>query len=105
MPIKNEIYNWTEENVNMVPARAGVYQLLNVNKKLIYIGQSSNLEERFQNYMSTDFEGKTCKQRTRYYQREPTSNPVAREKELIEEYKRLNGGLPPCNTQDPTRGD
>ncbi len=104
MAIKGEIYTWNENNARNIPAEPGVYELLDGSKNVLYIGQSSNLRERFGAYWSIDFEGKRCKQRTKHYRREITGDYIYREKELIGEYKRLNGDLPPCNKNDPAGG-
>ncbi|MFM9874941.1 MAG: GIY-YIG nuclease family protein [Nitrosarchaeum sp.] len=87
------------ESAKFVKAIPGVYVLYNRNKDVIFIGESSNLEERFTKYVDTKFEGNECKQKTQSYQREFTNNPKERQIQLIESFKKESGKLPSCNTE------
>ena len=102
--IDGDFYEWNENNAKNVPAQPGVYGLYERRSEegLIYIGSSSNLRERFTHYWNTGFAEDPCKRSTRYYKRELTSNYEAREKELLEQYRREhNGRLPRCNERVP----
>lgn len=87
------------ESAKFVKAIPGVYVLYNRNKEVIYIGESSNLEETFTKYVDTEFEGNECKQKTQSYQREFTNNPKERQMQLMEVFKKESGKLPSCNTE------
>lgn len=87
------------ESAKFVKAIPGVYVLYNRNKEVIYIGESSNLEETFTKYVDTEFEGNKCKQKTQSYQREFTNNPKERQMQLMEVFKKESGKLPSCNTE------
>ena len=87
------------ESAKFVKAIPGVYVLYNRNKDVIYIGASSNLEETFTKYVDTEFEGNECKQKTQSYQREFINSPKERQIQLIEEFKKMAGKLPSCNTE------
>lgn len=100
MPIRGDFYPWTENNVNNIPSRAGVYAFYD-SRVLIYIGSSNNLRERFQRYWSTNFQDDTCKRDTTSYKRELTNNYEQRERELLEEYRRQHNKLPRCNEVMP----
>ena len=98
MPIQGDLYKWNEESVNAIAEKAGVYAFFDEKKNLIYIGEATNLRERFQGYWRTNFSKDPCKKATKSYRREFTELHKDREKELLEEYKRNNDGkLPKCN--------
>lgn len=103
MPITGDLYNFTEDNVNGAPQSAGVYALYDAYKQLVYIGRAkggtTTIRSRLQDHKAGR-EG-LCTQSASYYRREVCSNPVAREAELLMEYKRLNGRLPRCNDVMP----
>lgn len=86
------------QNVKFVKPYSGVYVLYNRNKIPIYIGETSNMEERFTKYVDTDFEGDSCKQKTSSYQRIFTENPKKLQQELIDDFKQRTGGIPECNS-------
>ena len=95
--IAGSYYRWSEENTKNIPEKPGVYAFYDKKNVLIYIGSSSNLRERFRHYWTTNFEEDPCKRATKKYKREFTSNYEAREKALLEQYKREHGKLPKCN--------
>lgn len=83
--------------MSAIPEKAGVYALFDENRNLIYIGETTNLGERFQEYQRTDFSEDPCKKATKSYKREYTELHKNREKVLLDEHKRINGKLPKCN--------
>jgi excinuclease UvrABC nuclease subunit len=98
MPISGDRYKFSSENVDIAPNDEGVYELYD-GDELIYVGRAAGLyvtiRTRLQSHLRGD-EGR-CTQRATAYRREVTNTPTAREKELLLEYRRLNGRLPRCN--------
>jgi hypothetical protein len=45
--IQDELYKWSEKNVNIVDNRPVCYELYDGSQTLIYIGSTGNLSERF----------------------------------------------------------
>ena len=84
----------TSWNINYVPEIEGVYILSDNIKNIIYIGRSGNLQERLYQHLNTS---DCCIRDAKYFKYETTWNSVAREKELLEEFKRRYGRLPRCN--------
>jgi len=86
---------FTESNVNGSPDKPGVYLLFD-GDVLIYIGQSEeSIRDRLQSHLAGN-DG-PCTQGATHYMRETCSDPVAREEELLREFKRQHGRLPRCN--------
>ena len=102
MPISGKMYAFTQDNVNKAPAEHGVYQLYE-DGATTYIGRAAGdgvtIRSRLQSHFRSD-EG-PCTEAAETYKREVTSRPVAREKELIEEYESEYGRLPRCNDVRP----
>ena len=96
MPISGKMYVWNDRAKN-VPEESGVYAFYDENRFLIYIGQSTNLQERFTHYLKTDFSKDPRKREIKYYKREPTPKPENRMKELLDEHRQKYGELPRCN--------
>ena len=96
MPVSGSFYFWGEKARN-VPSKAAVYELYDVNYRLIFVGECSNLKEGFTEYLETHFSKESCKAATKYYKREFTPNTKERKKEILEEYKKKYGKLPKCN--------
>ena len=90
------MYVWGER-AKHVPEGPGVYTLYDEEKALIYIGESTNLREKFTQYLETNFSRDPRKRGTRYYKREFTSKQEDRMRELLDEYRREHGRLPKCN--------
>ncbi|KPV62179.1 MAG: UvrABC system protein C [Candidatus Bathyarchaeota archaeon BA2] len=103
MPISGEMYAWGDR-AKYVPEESGVYALYNEVKVLIYIGESTNLREKFTHYLETNFSDDPRKRETRYYKRELTSNQEDRMKELLDEYRQKHGEFPKYNLPpEPSR--
>jgi len=85
------------ESARFVKSRPGVYVLYDKKLNTLYIGSSDNLQKEFENYIDTNFENDTCKQKTHTYQRAFIENPKERKRHLLEDYKEKHGILPCCN--------
>ncbi len=96
MPISGEMYAWGDR-AKRVPEGSGVYAFYNEAKVLIYIGESTNLREKFTRYLEMNFSNDPRKRETRYYKRELTSKREDRMKELLDEHKQKHGRFPKCN--------
>jgi len=96
MPISGEMYVWGDR-VKHVQGGPGVYALYNEAKVLIYIGESTNLREKFTHYLETNFSDDPRKRETRYYKREFTLKQEDRMKELLDEHRQKHGAFPKCN--------
>ena len=98
MPIAGDEYLFTEKNVNNAPDEAGVYALYDGDETIYYgraTGDTVTIRSRLQDHFAGR-EGDCTKQATDY-RRETTTRAVSREKELLEEYERINRKLPRCN--------
>ena len=102
MPISGDLYKFSKENVDKAPTKSGVYALYK-NGTLIYIGRSKGDTTTIRSRLQDHYAGRDgrCTQSADQYRREPCTNPVTRERELLEEYKRKNGTLPKCNEVMP----
>jgi len=102
MSIPTKLYDFTESNVNQAPAEHGVYQLYDGNTTT-YIGRAAGegvtIRSRLQSHRRGD-EG-PCTKAATHYRREVTSRSIARERELLDEYKGTHGKLPRCNDVEP----
>ncbi|UCF59638.1 MAG: hypothetical protein JSV15_01025 [Candidatus Bathyarchaeota archaeon] len=96
MPVSSSFYFWGEKARN-VPSKAAVFELYDVDYRLIFVGECSNLKEKFAEYLETHFSKEPCKVATKYYKREFTPNTKERKKEILEGYKKKYGKLPKCN--------
>lgn len=85
------------ESARFVKAKPGVYVLYDKKLDVLYIGESENLQKEFANYVDTNFENNTCKQKTHTYQRMFIENPKERQRQLLEEFKAKHGTYPRCN--------
>ena len=98
MPISGEKYPFTEKNIDRAPVEAGVYALYD-GDTIIYYGRAAGETVTIRSRLQDHFAGRDgyCTQQATYYRREATTSSVNREKELLEEYERINGKLPKCN--------
>ena len=94
--MSSKFYVWGEK-AKSIPPKAGVYGFYNEEYELIYVGESLNLKETFQEYLKTNFFQEPCKLATKYYNRQFTHDPQKRKKEILEEYKSKYGTYPKCN--------
>jgi len=98
MPIAGDEYLFTEKNINNAPDEAGVYALYD-GDEIIYYGRAAGETITIRSRLQDHFAGREgdCTQQATDYRRETTTRPVSREKELLEEYERINRKLPRCN--------
>ena len=82
-----------------VKPMSGVYVFYNRKREAIYIGNSTNLEKTFSEYVDADFDGNECIQKTQFYQREFIENPKERQLQLIKEFQIETGNMPVCNAE------
>ncbi len=82
---------------DLLNPKSGVYVLYDKKLNAVYIGESDNLQKEFENYVDTNFENDTCKQKTHTYQRAFIENPKERKRQLLEDYKEKHGKMPCCN--------
>ena len=94
MPLPPEAWiEMNEEGVNSVPEIDGVYQLLDEEKVIYAIKGVSNLREALNEVLET-----TEKARFFIYDEDPMFSK--RETELIQEYLKINGRMPPEEGED-----
>jgi hypothetical protein len=99
MAISGDKYPFSEENVSRSPDVPGVYVLYD-GDRTIYIGMSdSSIRSRLQDHKS-GAEGQGTASAS-HYRRKPCDDPVARERQLLQEFKRRYGRLPPYNERMP----
>jgi len=96
MSISGKMYVWGDK-AKHVPEEPGVYTLYNEDKVLIYIGESTNLRQKFTHNLETNFSKDPRKRETRNYKREVTPKREERMKELLDEYRQKHGELPKYN--------
>jgi hypothetical protein len=97
MPIASPRYALTASMVQGAPPDPGVYVLWE-RDELIYYGRALGGGVTLQSRLREHLEGDGgCTGRATHYGWEITSNPRAREAELLREYQRSHGRLPRCN--------
>lgn len=95
MPINGNQFPFDAYNIGYAPDRSGVYALWD-RSQLIYYGASDvSIRSRLRDHHSGS-EGR-CTQGAAHFACEETGYPFARERELLEEFRRGNGRLPRCN--------
>jgi hypothetical protein len=97
MPIKSSVFLTNDDTIEKVaPPRKGVYALYDQFAGLIYYGSTENIQASIfdHKYGKTN---RTCTWNASYFSFEECKDPFSREKELLEEYKKLNKKLPLCN--------
>jgi hypothetical protein len=99
MPIASPRYAFTAVMVGGAPPDPGVFALWE-NDELIYygraLGQGATIQSRLREHLEA---GESCTSPATHYGWEITSNPRAREAELLREYERAHGRLPRCNAR------
>ncbi len=86
---------------HLIPKRAGVYELADTNKNVIYIGRSKkNLRQRISNHVQSSQNG-CIHAHAVYYRYYRIRASRANERLLFQEYKSSHGLLIPlCNIRD-----
>ena len=102
MPFGGGRYRFTRSMVEGAPAERGVYALWE-NEELIYYGRASSSVITIQFALLEHLAGRAgaCTGRATHYGWEITFDPVAREAELLAEYKVAFKRLPRCNEAVP----
>ena len=85
------------DSARFVKSKPGIYVLYDKKLNALFIGSSENLQNEFSNYVDTNFENNSCKQKTHTYQRSFIENPNERKIQLLEDYKTKHGQMPCCN--------
>ena len=97
MPIKSPRYALNATMVRGAPRDPGVYALWE-KEELIYYGHARGLASTIQSCLEEHLgKDERCTSGATHYGWEITSNPAAREAELLREYERAQGRLPRCN--------
>ncbi len=116
MPITGDKYVFTERNINNAPAEHGVYVLYDNTPLVtefsgpfpsmrrrrgdltIYIGRASGDGVTIRSRLMSHYRGDEglCTVAATHYRREVTSDPIARESELLDEYEENYSELPRC---------
>jgi hypothetical protein len=98
MPFGGGRYRLTQSMVEGAPADPGVYALWEADE-LIYYGRASGHAISIQFALLEHLSGRTgpCTQGATHYGWEISLDPVAREAELLAEYKAAFKRLPRCN--------
>lgn len=103
MPITTPTHWFTKQEVDQAPASAGVYCLYNPTGTPSYYGRaqggSVTIRTRLQSHQRGD-EG-PCTKAASFFNSEVCSDPVTRERQLLEEHRRVYGRLPQCNEVMP----
>lgn len=103
MPIQRKAYPFTPEGFNFATEKAGVYELLNSRKNVVYIGSSkTSIKSRLLTHK------KEAKFKNAKYFRSmpitPAYNAEGKECDLIRTYlKTHNGNRPPLLERSPKR--
>jgi NADPH-dependent glutamate synthase beta subunit-like oxidoreductase len=85
-------------NIATVPEKDGVFQLLDEQKKVIYIVGAPNLRERLQEVLEQVAEEPSL-EGARYFLYEEARMYTMRESELLQHYMKEHGTLPLCNSE------
>lgn len=88
-------FPFTESQVDRAPDKQGVYVLYDGDTITYYGSSETSIRGRLKSHHRGD-EGR-CTQAATHFASETTTRPVAREKELLDEFKRIYGRLPRCN--------
>lgn len=97
MPIASPRYAFNATMVSGAPPDPGVFALWE-GDELIYYGRANGQGTTIQSRLRERLESAaSCTARATHYGWEITSNPRAREAELLREFQRAHGRLPRCN--------
>lgn len=95
---------WWTLSAGMVSSdkeESGVYELGDDQERVIYIGRADDIKARLTDHVN-EKDNDCIKKNAKKYRIEYTSKHKAREKELYDEYVRINGKAPSCNKITPT---
>jgi predicted GIY-YIG superfamily endonuclease len=94
-------WSLNEGMTNSDREESGVYQLLNADGTVIYIGSADNLKKRMKEHVN-EKDNDCIKKNAKSYRLEYCSNHKKREKELYDEQVRTFGRAPSCNKIAPS---
>ena len=95
MPITGHLAAFTDYNISLEPNRMGVYALYQNGEPIYYGRATTSIRDRLQSHKSGT-EG-PCTKAATHFNTELTSQPIERERELLDEYRNQHGRLPKCN--------
>ena len=106
MPITGEFHEFNEDNIARAHATSGVYALYYRadDNAPVYIGRASGTGVTIRSRLRAHKSGTAgeCTRRALWFKQEFDSFPVARERQLIDEYRHAHAGqLPRCNDVSP----
>jgi hypothetical protein len=99
MPIASPRYAFNAAMVAGAPPDPGVFALWEKDELIYYgraLGEGTTIHLRLREHFER---GNSCTARATHYGWEITSNPRAREVELLREYEKAHGRLPRCNAK------
>lgn len=103
MPVRNpwhQLYN--PKAIWRIPRKAGVYELGNKYGTVVYIGHTSDLQDRIDDHVDNP-QNDCIRKNAQFFRYEITRAHITRERTLFRQYKAKHGGkIPRCNTQDPS---
>lgn len=94
MPISDPHYRFTDAIVQGAPNITGLYALWQ-DGDLIYVGRAASIRERLVEHLQRRV--CPCTEQATHYSWELSLQPVTREVELLEQFKKRHGRLPRCN--------
>ena len=99
MPIQGPRHPFTAKGVAAAPKEAGVFVLWD-GQESIYIGRTGGPNQTIHAALADHSLGAygDCTQFATQYSFELTARPAPREQELMEEFGRMHGRLPRCQT-------
>lgn len=100
MTISSPRYPFNKTTVDAASDRAGVYALYD-GTTVIYYGRAQGGTVTIRSRLQAHFRGDegACTKSATHFAAEPCTNPVTREEELLNEFRRLNNRLPRCNAR------
>ena len=103
MPIEGELIPWNKPSIHLLAEPKGaVYALVDKKRECIYIGETSDLKDRFINkYWNNNFADDSCKRDTAFFKFEYRKDHKERELFLLTVYVTKHGKLPRCNEKMP----
>jgi hypothetical protein len=99
MPIASPRYAFNATMVFGAPPDPGVFALWERDELIYYgraLGQGATIQSRLREHLES---GAHCTSGATHYGWEISSNPRAREAELLREYEKSHGRLPRCNAK------
>lgn len=95
-PEKETWLKFTPENVEAIPELSGVYQILDEDKKAIFIGGVLNLRQEIKKRLEAT---QPPWDRARYFIYEQNDMFTAKESELLQQFLQVNGRMPAGNEE------